>query len=168
MWSALARGTRADSSRVCSSFLRQSLMPLGTHGNDLHAMAMKRACFPRICCCQRLHKKLSKADTWICLVVQTRKMLCVHGPDLFVPQGELPLRYSSGTSLAACPSAAEAAAEKNMGWFYLFTAFQAGNLPSEVNSEVCLQHSHVLTKCQRQPIAATRRVPLMCPRCLEG
>lgn len=39
-------------------------------------------------------------------------MLCVHGPDLFVPQGELPLRYSSGTSLAACPSAAEAAAEK--------------------------------------------------------
>lgn len=55
--------------------------------------------------------------------------------------------------------------QKSVWWFYLLAAFQAGDLLSEVNSELCLQYSQVLTKCQRQPIAATR-MPLMFPGCL--
>ena len=44
-------------------------------------------------------QKQTHTSVWLQRLKEKKKNVCVHGPDLFISQGKLPLPYNSGPSL---------------------------------------------------------------------
>ena len=87
-------------------------------GNHLHAVAVKRACFPSNFLLLLEASKNRHMVLFGCRDLKKKKTLCVHGPDLFISPGKLPLPYHSG------PSLTEGGLWKTCYVYYLFERFQ--------------------------------------------
>lgn len=96
---ALGPGDAGPAARGLPCFLCSQLTPSGAPlGTTFIPWPWKEHVFPRISCCRRF----PETDTQFCLAAETKrekkKNVCVHGPDLFISQGKLPLPYNSGPS----------------------------------------------------------------------
>ena len=95
---ALGPGDAGPAARGLPCFLCSQLTPSGAPlGTTFIPWPWKEHVFPRISCCRRF----PETDTQFCLASETKrekKNVCVHGPDLFISQGKLPLPYNSGPS----------------------------------------------------------------------
>ena len=95
---ALGPGDAGPAAWGLPCFLCSRLTPSGPPlGTTFIPWPWKEHVFPRISCCRRF----PETDTQFCLAAETKrekKNVCVHGPDLFISQGKLPLPYNSGPS----------------------------------------------------------------------
>lgn len=112
-WSWAQGTTQADSNESSQPFP----LLLGARygrptGTTVRAVAMKRACFSCVFCCQRL----PDTDTRFYKLHRLKKRACVKELDLFTSEGKLPLYYNSRTFSCSVFLPCKTVFEKHVVW----------------------------------------------------